>query len=369
MSKSYFQLNAAESYKLFTPLFSAIRNTTVLPILETVMVRSIDNHTIEFSVSDLENSMIITSKNDTVGEALAFCLHGTCLKKVLLNTLDPFVGFSPIKEKVKITTGAFSLSYDTMLIENFPKAPVIENAKSIVLDVKEIYIPLLHAIKFVSHDDLRPSITGVCLIDWNDELHVVSTDAHRLYFKSIMKTPKHLKGIKIIVPAKGILLFLQAFKKGTVQISITDTFIEFKNQEVSLISRLVDARYPDFWTVIPENELLFGMHRKQLSAFLKLAASFVNRSTNQITFDVSMYGITVSGGDVNFDNELEYTMPIYNINMDFTPFQFAVNLRLLQDIILISKDEYCKISHSGTPIKGMIIDDCSLLMPLMLNNI
>lgn len=369
MSKSYFQLNAAESYKLFTPLFSAIRNTTVLPILETVMVRSIDNHTIEFSVSDLENSMIITSKNDTVGDAFAFCLHGTCLKKVLLNTLDPFVGFSPVKEKVKITTGAFNLSYDTLLIENFPKAPVIENARSIVLDVKEIYTHLLHALKFVSHDDLRPSMTGVCLIDWKDELYVVSTDAHRLYFKSIMKTPDVLKGIKAIIPAKGISLFLQAFKKGAVQISITDNFIEFKNQEVSLISRLIDARYPDFWTVIPENELLFGMHRKQLSAFLKLASPFVNGWTNQIIFDVSMYGIKVSGGDADFDNELEYTMPIYNINMDFQPFQFAANLRLLQDIVLISKDEYCIISHSGTPTKAMIIDDFTLLMPLMTNNI
>lgn len=367
MSKSYFQLNAAESYKLFKPLFSSIRYTTVLPILDTVMIRSVDDHNMEFTGTDLENVITIKYKIDTVGGPLSFCLHGKQLKQVLLNGLNPIVGFTPVKERVKVTTGGFGMTCDTMHTDGFPKTPVIENAKTVELDVKEIYTHLLHALKFVSTDDLRPSMTGVCLIDWKKELYVVSTDAHCMYFKPVMKTPDALKGVNVIVPSRGVFLFLQAFKKGPVKINVTDQWIEFKNDSTSLICRLIDATYPNFGTVIPENELLFGMQRKQLQAFLKLAWPFVNLSTNQITFDVSMTDIKISGGDIDYDTSLEYAMPIYNINKEFAPFKFAVNLRFLHKLISISNDEYCKISHSGTPTRAMIIDDYTLLMPLMLN--
>lgn len=367
MIKKSFTLNALKSNKILAPLFSSINHSAVLPILEYGFIQKTGEDTLEFTTTDLENMLTLYAKAPATGDNFSFCLHGKRLRGILTNALEDNVTFEVLKDKCKITTGDFSLTCGTENPEVFPKKPILENTKSITLDSRELYIPLQNAIKFVSNDDLRPSMAGVCMIDWKGEIHIASTDAHRLYFKSIMKTPKELKGMSIILPKKGVSLFLQAFKAGQVKISFDDQRIEFRSDNTQLLSRLIDAKYPDFPTVIPINDLEFSMRRKQLSAFLKLAYPFVNRSTNQIIFSLDQNGISVKGGDLDYENYLDYKMPIYNINKAFTPFYFGVNLRFLQEIVSITKDEYCKFSHCGLPLKPMIIDDSSLLMPLIIH--
>lgn len=369
MSKTSFTLNAPKSKKVLSPLFSSINLSTVLPILEDVFIQKTGEDTLDFTTTDLENMLTIHAKAPITGNEFSFCLHSRRMREILNNALEENVTFEVLKDKAKITTGGFSLTCGIENSDLYPKKPILEDMKSISMDAKEIISWFRNSLLFVSNDDLRPAMTGVCMIDWKGEIHLVSTDAHRLYFKSIIKTPEALKGMNIIIPKKGVSLFLKAFKSGSVKISFNQQHIEFKSDTTLLISRLIDARYPQFAAVIPVNDLEFSMQRKQLAAFLKLAAPFVNRSTNQIVFSLDQYGIAVKGGDLDFENELNYKMPIYNVGRVFTPFHFGVNLRFLKEIISITKDEYCKFLHSGIPTKAMIIDDCSLLMPLMIHEI
>lgn len=362
-----FLLNAPAVKKALNPLFSVINSSSVLPILASVMIEGKEK--LFITASDLENTLTVSITPDHMEGDLSFCFSGRSLKQLLNASMEELVSFRIIKDKIRIQNGYFSLSKEIQNVDNYPKSPVLSKYKSMLVPGKKISAHLSNAIKFVSNDDLRPSMTGVYITDWNGKIYIVSTDAHRLYFDSIMDTPADLAGIKLIIPKKGAYLFLQAFSKDAVEIRFDENYIQFLQGGKTLTSRLIDANYPDWQRILPDNDLLFGMQRKNLLSFLKMARIFVNGSTNQIILVINNQGITISGGDNDYGDEINYTMPIYNCNKDFGPFRFAVNLRFLQEIASLSNDEYCVFSHSGLPTKAMIIDKCCILMPLMINDL
>lgn len=364
---STFMLHAPSVRKKLSPLLRVINSTTVLPILETVVIEA--GEYITFTATDLENLLTLSVDALHSEGDFKFCLHGKKLMQVLNNSLDDSVSFKVGKGKVKIENGGFNLSSETPLVDNFPKTPVIDKFKEFTIDCKEIYTHFLNALQFVSNDDLRPALTGIWLGDHKGELFITGTDAHRMYYGRVMKTPGSLSKLSSIIPKRGVRCFLDIFKTGPVNIRISDQHIEFYQTGARLISRLIDARYPDWPSVLPDNNISFEMQRKNLVSFLKMAAPFVNPSTSQITFTINNNGIGISGGDKDFGEELNYKMPVYNCNAIFPPFRFAVNLKFLSMIANLKKDEYCKFLHSGLPTKAIIVDDCCLLMPLMLNDI
>lgn len=281
--------------------------------------------------------------------------------------LDDCIAVALHKQKVSFNSGGFLLSVPANSVSEFPKSPILDSPKVLILDAGMLHKELSKAIRFVSKDDLRPAMKGVCLIDYNKELYIVATDAHRMYWSGIIKTPANLSGVSAIISQKCVRLFIEIFKTGSVEISLTGQYIRFETAAYSLISRLIDCKYPDFYTVIPKNTIQFCCKRKQLISFFRMAAPFVSQSSNRVNLEVKNDVINLTGDDADFQNELSYKMPVYHTENMPDSLVFSINLKSLRDQLSISDDEYCKFLHSGNPMKPIVIDDHSLLMPLMTN--
>lgn len=363
-----FTLDAAKASKDFTPLFAAVNHSAVLPILEDVLIQN--NGVLSFVSTDLEN--VFRIEQESAGKnKFAVCLNAKKLKQLINNAIDPAISFSGDEKKIKIKNGEFGLSSALEDAGNFPKEPVMDKKETVsfTVDTKEIIPQLEKAILFVSNDDLRPSMTGVLIKDWKGKLYAVATDAHRMYWGDICKTPEGFNGVEFIVPAKAIRLIIMAFKKDKqVAISKSNYHFRVSSDGKSLMSRLIDARYPDFSAVIPQdNKLTFNLNRKQLTSFLKICTPFTNKSTGMLKIEVSKEKILCTGGDVDFNDEFNYSLPLYNANVEFDSFKFAINTKFLIQALSVVKDEYVMVAHSTSATKAIIIDDCILIMPLMIN--
>lgn len=363
--KVSFQLNAADSKKLFKPLYQTINSSTVLPILECIRV--VNNGSLQFSATDLE-SLVTIKFERSIPTNFDLCIYGDTMQKVLGNSIENIVSFSGDEYKLKIKSGEFTAKINPEHSENYPIPPKIENEKSFTIDVKE-FLPLIKiALAFVSNDDLRPAMTGVYVHDVSGKLMMAATDAHRMYWKEITKTPEALKGCSMIIPAKALKIAVDMFRDGSIVISNSDSNFRINNETKEIVTRKIDARFPDYPVVIPRDlPVSFNLIRKQLVAFLKISKHFTNHSTWQTRMIVSPENIKASGEDADFSLEFEYTLPVYNANKKFVPFDFGLNINMLLELISQSGDEYVKIDHSGDSQKAIIIDECMLLMPLMLN--
>ena len=368
MNKVNFALNVAQAKQRTKPLFSVINTSGVLQILESVLVEQ--NGKLKMTATDLEN--IVSVSSDVVTkEEFKFCLSSRVLKPFINDAVSEEIIFSGDEKKLVMSSEGFNISATLNDVEHFPKEVEITPKFRLVVNSQMLSDLFKSAIKFVSNDDLRPAMTGVNICDMDGKLFIISTDAHRLFYKPLTPTPPVLKGISIIVPAKTAKLFIEMFNNEEVVIDIDERHIRFSCHDKYLTARLIDAKYPNAETIIKTvcEDITISLKRKQFNAFIKLAEKFVNNSTKQVELLVSQKDIQFCGGDVDEDFGFDFKLPVYNSSKGFTQFTFAVNISFLKQAASIHKnDEFMVIKHSGDPTKIFSIDGCVLTMPLMLNN-
>jgi DNA polymerase-3 subunit beta len=363
-----FDIDVKRKKLLFRSLLSVINSSTVLPILEDVLIKR-ENGVISFSATDLEN--VVSFSEEDSGVPFSVCVGAKSVYRIIQNSMSECVAIRvQDKSKLSLQSGGFKLRLLADPVDQYPRFPVQEDvAKTLKLNVKG-FIPYIEkALRFCSNDDLRPAMTGVCITDYKDQLHVVATDAHRLYWQPLCKTPKEFKACSFIIPQKGARLLVEMFiTEIDIQLEFVSYHIWAKTEGKLLISRLIDARYPDFHIVMPEEHpLTFYLKRKELSSLLRICDPFTNQSTHQVRLSVSQDKIELSGGDDDFAIDFEYSIPLYNASIGFESFEFALDARFWLESIRVVVDDNIKITHSMNPHRPIVVDDCVLIMPLMLN--
>lgn len=367
-----FSIDIKKAKPLFESVFKTINHSTVLPILEDILVSRCDGN-ISYSTTDLETMMMVNIPD--YGKPDFNCIFPGVELKYLIrnsiaNTLEISLSGETNRPDISIKSGGFGLRLVSEMVDTYPRPIEIETPKSVTIDVKEIIPYLEKALIFVSNDDLRPAMTGICFSDRAGFLTIAATDAHRLYWWPICKTPKEYKGYSFIVSAKAARIMIAAFR------SEKDLTIEFSNPHLcvrcenkTLTTRLIDARYPDYGAIIPtDNRLSFDLKRADFFSFLQMCLPFTNSSTNQLSIIVYPDRLDLKGGDIDFSTDFDYSISIYNPNMDtFSPFKFGVNAKFLIQALQCVKGEYVNVKHSMNPLKAIVVDECVLMMPLMLN--
>src|SRR5437899_1948464 len=111
------------------------------------------------------------------------------------------------------------------------------------------------AIFAASSNEFRVAMMGLLFQFSPDGTTCVATDGHRLV-KIVNPDLKTDAERDVIVPAKAVNLITKSFNDADeITISFSATQIEFKNEETSILSRLIDEQYPNYEAVIPrENE-------------------------------------------------------------------------------------------------------------------
>lgn len=108
----------------------------------------------------------------------------------------------------------------------------------------------------VPRADMRIFLNGVYFEASGDALRLVATDGHRLAATEMTFTPDgYPSEFTGILPRKSVeeLIRLLAEHDGSVRISGSDRALVLETGEARFATRLIDARYPEYRRVIPEN--------------------------------------------------------------------------------------------------------------------
>ncbi len=361
-------VNARKLKPLLRPVYQIINTSGVLPVLECFKVE-VGGGKINISATNLECVVALTIDTE-VSEEFSFLVDAKSFSHFINNSIEAEVSITHCDNKTTLSSGGFKARIVSDNIDNYVKYPVIEAINNCTLPAKDLIGSMAAAMHSVSSDDLRPAMTGVYIEDYAGELMCVSTDAHRMYFNGVIKTPETMAGIKAIIPKKSCQVVINAIKGGDVDIQFDTNHVVFKNHQYEITTRLIEAKYPDYNRVMQRHEFKFGIKRSQLVAFLKISQRFISASTNQLNITVSNDDISCAGDSGDYDVDCDYKLPVYNLTEKVSePFTFSINTIFLQEALKInSRDEYVTIEHSKMPMKPMVIDGCLLLMPLMLNN-
>lgn len=263
--------------------------------------------------------------------------------------------------------------YTTMRMLNIPYE--VQHVEKVIeakcthrfITLDNIFDLIKKASKFVSVDDLRPSMTGVCLDFNKDGVEVVGTDAHKLYYSKRFDCEGFKENVRVIISPRS---FKQLFahkvdRTRPVHVYIYDNFTAtIDGVEVGLI----DAKYPDYPCVIPKYDLAMEFNTKDFIKNVKKVWPSANKSTNQVTFHING-SISMSACDIDFHYEASADMPYVSKNIPDT--DIAFNGKFLVDGLGIFKDKTIKMMTEGSSTKAAIFtnnDDSLLVMPLMLGD-
>jgi DNA polymerase-3 subunit beta len=135
---------------------------------------------------------------------------------------------------------------------DFPELPVVESKVTIPMSGEVFKRMVSKTIFAVSHDEMRPVLTGMLLQLRTGEIRMVATDGHRLSKVSRHDIEYNGEPRDDIIPMKALNMLMRNIEDDEeVTIGLAETRASFKTSGQSLITRLIDGHYPKYESVIP----------------------------------------------------------------------------------------------------------------------
>ena len=285
-------------------LSKVINSKNALPILGD-FVFDIKGNMLQLTASDSENTMqtgIELIEADSEGR---FAIGNHDLLEAVKGFSEQPITFEVDQQqniaKISYQNGLFSLPIDNA--DEFPVAQsVSEGATTIVISNVQLAENINRSIFATAQDELRPVMNGIYFDLTADCLAIVASDGHKLVRNKIYSIRSE-QPASFILPKKPATLLKGLLGKdgGDVTIRFDERNAEIYYGDGTIICRLIEGRYPNYNSVIPQNnpnEL--RADRLGLLSALRRVQPFANESSNLIRFHVEGSTLQLDAEDYDF---------------------------------------------------------------------
>jgi DNA polymerase-3 subunit beta len=375
LNKMKFIVSSTYLLKQLQILGGVINNNNTLPILDNFLFE-LKQTTLIVSASDLETTMSSTLEVESESNGSV-----AIPARLLLDTLktfpeQPLTFIIEENNTVEISSnhGKYALAYANS--EEFPKAVSLENPSKTLFSGDILATAINKTIFAAGNDDLRPVMSGVFFQFSTESLTFVATDAHKLvkYQRTDISATENAE---FIMPKKPLNLLKGILTANDTEVTMeyNESNARFRFDNIDLICRLIDGKYPNYEAVIPkENPNQLTIARNQFLNSVKRVSIFSNKTTHQIRLKIAGAELNISAEDIDYSNKAEERLTCDYQGDDL---QIGFNSRFLTEMLnnLTSDDVSLEMSlpnRAGilTPIDGLDEGEqiTMLVMPVMLNN-
>lgn len=369
-----FIVSSSYLLKQLQVLGGIINNNNTLPILDHFLF-DLSGSTLKVSASDLETTVIaqLEVESDATGQ---ICVPA----RLLLDTLKTFpeqpLTFTVEDNntvEISSNSGKYALAYAEGA--DFPSAVTLKEPSATTVTGDVLATAISKTIFAAGNDDLRPVMSGVFFQLASDGLTFVATDAHKLvkYARTDATAPQ---SAEFIMPKKPLNLLkgILAGSSDEVTVEYNESNARFAFDNMELICRLVDGKYPNYEAVIPkENPNKLTIDRNLFLNSLKRVSIFSNKTTHQIRLRIAGAELNISAEDIDYSNKAEERLTCDYQGDDI---QIGFNSRFLVEMLgnLTCDSVTLELSMPNragilTPSDGLDEGEVvtMLVMPVMLN--
>jgi DNA polymerase-3 subunit beta len=330
-----------------------VERKQTLPILSNVLIEKQDG-SMRFTATDLEIQITTSVEMDltnTPGEA--FTIGGKKLQDILKVLPEESKVTIDIKEsKAQIKTNKSRFSLQTLPAMDFPKlSNQLENSKKILIAQMDLKSLLLSVQYAMAQQDVRYYLNGVLLIIEGNKLKAVATDGHRLAYNACPIEGAYEKH-EIILPRKAVTELSKLLLDTDQSVELEFSTQQFKAvfSGISLVTKLIDGKFPDYERVIPNYDNHLSMNRTLMQQALQRAAILSNEKFRGVRFVLTEKNLSI----ISSNSEQEEAQEDIEVNFHGEPIDIGFNVNyLLEGLNNISKDE--AIFSFGDPNSSILI--------------
>jgi len=226
---------------------------TNLPILKNILLKT-NGSSLVISATNLELALSYTVSAKVI-EPGETTIPANIFYSIINNLNNEVINIELEKDNIKIKTDNYEAVINTLPTEDFPIIPKIKGNSGFKINSEKLNLYLKKVLNATQFSDLRPEINGILFHFDGGDLKLVGTDSFRLAEKTVSGSEFESnieQGFKEIIPLKTINELIKIFEEGVVEIYFDNNQISFKNEEVELISRLIEGNFPEYDQIIPK---------------------------------------------------------------------------------------------------------------------
>ncbi len=254
---------------------------TSLPILNNILFKA-ENNKLILAATNLEIAI-----TEHVGAKVArdgvITIPARLVGDYIANLPKSTISLSLEGTKLHIETENYKSSLNGVVADEFPALPEIADATTLVIPSALLKRAIQQTVLTVSHDETRPILTGVFTHTVDGVLYMAGTDGYRLSERRVVETSET---ISAIIPASTLQDVVRVLPDDIdeVTVLIDSQQVQFLIGDVTITSRLIDGKYPDYRQLIPaKNETSFPASKEELNRVVKIASLFARESGGSIT--------------------------------------------------------------------------------------
>jgi DNA polymerase-3 subunit beta len=275
--------------KPLTNVTGIVERRHTLPILSNLLLVA-KNNTVQLTATDLEMQISLNFESKFNGE-----LSTTISAKKLLDicrSLPEGIDIDMVSSESRITVKAGKSRFN---LQTLPAAdyPVMTKVASEGISFKisqQEFKKLLKQVEFaMAQQDIRYYLNGLLLEINGNQLNLVGTDGHRLSFTST-KLNQTFDKTDVILPRKTIIELIKLLddSEDEVTIEMSPGQVNFNFNEVRLISKVIDGKFPDYHRVIPTgHQNTFTVNRIEILTAMQRASILSNEKYRGIRMVLS----------------------------------------------------------------------------------
>jgi DNA polymerase-3 subunit beta len=356
-----------------------ISSKNTLPILDNFLF-AISGSEFVITASDLETTLITKMKLENVEGEGSVAIEAKRLTDILREFPEQPLSFEINTETLGVDilseNGKFSVVGQHG--EDFPELPEIDESSLVTvgMSAEALATGIVKTIFATADDELRPVMNGIFIKFEEENTVFVSSDAHKLvrYKRFDIKSKNEAS---FILPKKPASLLKNILQKETGEIALQfdNKNAIFQFSSYKLICRLTEGTYPNYESVIPQNNPnKLTIHRIDLFNTIKRVAVFSNQASNLVKLLLSGNEITVSAQDIDFSISAYERL---NCQFEGEDMEIGFKSSFLQEILnnLYSSEVIIEMSDSSRAALIFPLeksdeneDELMLIMPMMLNS-
>jgi len=232
---------------------------------------------------------------------------------------------------IKISCGKSDFNLAGFAPEDFPTLPAYTEEGMINLSSSIFKNMIEKTIFAVSLDENRQALNGVLLKLMSNKIQMVATDGHRLAFISDTNIESLENEMSVLIPRKTLAELSKSLnEEEPLLLGIHENHIVFKQAGYVLISRMIDAQFPNFEQVIPrENTVKLKVSKEEFTHALRRVSILLKDRSKMVKFSIQNDQIILTSEESEIGNARE------EINLDFKGEGFTVgfNARYLLDAL------------------------------------
>ncbi|MBU1370977.1 MAG: DNA polymerase III subunit beta [Bacteroidetes bacterium] len=372
-----FILSSLSLLKSLQALGGVIGSNNTLPILDDFLF-SLTDGKLTITASDLETTMMITMEPEMQegnGEV-------TIPARLLLDIMKTFpdipvtidVNNETLMVELKAGEGNYKLSGHKS--DEFPQIPVLDDPTEMDMPAEVLANGFEKTIFATGIDELRPAMSGVLIELSDDYMTMVATDAHKLvrYRRMDIKSEQHASFILPKKPINQLKNILSGKLETKVKLSFNQKNASFSFENIKLVCRLIEGKYPNYEAVIPAtNPNKLSIDRLSLLNSIRRVAIFSNKATHQVRFKITGQELMLSAEDLDYYNEAKERL---SCSFEGDDMEIGFNSRFFQEMLNNMDTDTIQLEMSAPNRAGIMVpianenadeDILMLIMPVMLN--